>query len=334
MVFKVKNNSLKKYDFRYYSILNMKTIVYFILFILFQSCQMRTTSNQESFNLPFIDSIWNYNDPAATAIKFEALIDTAKSTDEDYYLELMTQIARTQSLQMNFDSAHIILDQVEKQLTTDKVIPTIRYNLERGRTYNSANKKEKASKFFTKAYDLALTNNQDFYTIDAAHMLAISESAEKQLDWNLIALELSEKTQDERAKKWQGSLYNNIGWTYHDQGEYDKALIYFEKALADRELKNDKEAIFIAKWTVARTYRSLGKIDEAIDLQEQLMKEMIQDGKTEDGYVYEELGECYYSIDPEKAKPYFKKAYDLLSQDQWMSANELERLERLKQLGN
>ncbi|MEZ5009005.1 MAG: tetratricopeptide repeat protein [Chitinophagales bacterium] len=295
---------------------------------------MKTTSNQESFDLPFIDSLWNYNDPAETALKFEALIDTAKSRDENYYLELMTQIARTQSLQMNFDSAHIILDQIESQLTADKVIPTIRYNLERGRTYNSANKKERASEFFTKAYNLALANNQDFYTIDAAHMLAISEPAEKQLEWNLIALEHTEKTEDFRAKKWQGSLYNNIGWTYHDGGEFEKALIYFEKALAYREGKNDQEGVFIAKWTIARTYRSLGKIDEAINLQEQLMKEMTQEGGTEDGYVYEELGECYYTIDPVKAKPYFKKAFDLLSQDQWMVANESVRLERLKQLGN
>ncbi|MEZ5003268.1 MAG: tetratricopeptide repeat protein [Chitinophagales bacterium] len=293
---------------------------------------MKTSSHADASELPMIDSLWNYNDPAATALVFEALKDKAQQTDENYYLELLTQIARTQSLQMNFDSAHQILDSVENQLREENVVPTIRYYLERGRTYNSAREKDTASTLFQKAYDLALAHHQDFYAIDAAHMLAISEPVEKQLDWNLMALDLVEKTEDTRAKKWQGSLYNNIGWTYHDNGEYNKALTYFEQALNYRTAQKDTQGVFIAKWAVARTYRSLGKIGEAVKLQEALMKEMQQEGATEDGYVYEELAECYYLLDKDRAKPYFKKAYDLLSQDQWLVANEAKRLDRLQQL--
>jgi hypothetical protein len=36
----------------------------------------------------------------------------------------------------------------------------------------------------------------------------------------------------------------------------------------------------------------------------------------------------------EGARKYFRQAYDLLSKDEWLVANEPERLERLKALSN
>lgn len=50
-------------------------------------------------------------------------------------------------------------------------------------------------------------------------------------------------------------------------------------------------------------------------------------------YVYEELAELYYvKKEIEISKPYFGKAYDLLSKDPWLVKNEPKRIERLKQL--
>ena len=55
-------------------------------------------------------------------------------------------------------------------------------------------------------------------------MLGIAmPTAEEQLEWNLFALDLAEKAATERGRGWQGSLYNNIGWTYNDMGEYEKS---------------------------------------------------------------------------------------------------------------
>jgi hypothetical protein len=42
--------------------------------------------------------------------------------------------------------------------------------------------------------DPAATEQQDFYAIDAAHMLAIAAPAEQQLEWNLRALALAEQS--------------------------------------------------------------------------------------------------------------------------------------------
>ena len=52
-----------------------------------------------------------------------------------------------------------------------------------------------------------------------------------------------------------------------------------------------------------------------------------------DGYAYEEVGECLLLKDQaDEAKPYFARAYELLSADEWLMANEPARLERLRTL--
>ncbi|MFC2092323.1 hypothetical protein ACFLSV_00345 [Bacteroidota bacterium] len=50
--------------------------------------------------------------------------------------------------------------------------------------------------------------------------------------------------------------------------------------------------------------------------------------------MYEEIGECLLLLGRnEDSKEYFKKAYELLSKDDWFVSNEKERLERMKNLG-
>jgi len=207
------------------------------------------------------------------------------------------------------------------------VLPRIRYLLERGRVFNSSNSPEKARPYFLEAFDLAQAAGQDFYAVDAAHMIAIVEPPAEQLAWDLKALHLAENSPSARARKWLGSLYNNIGWTYHDMARYDDALNIFEKALAWQQANGQPENIRIAQWCVARMLRSLGRIPEAMTILREIEP---HDG----GYVYEELGECLLLTNRSaEAQPYFALAYQALSKDSWLAANEPKRLERLSMLG-
>lgn len=279
--------------------------------------------------------LWDYNDPEGMEKKFREIEPEVQSSgDEAYYIELLTQIARTQGLQMKFDEAHKILDEAESLLKEGYTKAQIRYYLERGRTYNSSKFYDKAKELFLKAYELAKQAGEDNLTIDAAHMLGIVEKSDESLRWNEIAMQHAEETTDEKAKRWLGSLYNNTGWTYHDMGEYEKALSVFEKNVVYHTERNSKKELSIAKWCVARTLRSLGKTEEALRQQNELLKFNEEQGIEGDGYVYEELGECLYELGkPEEAKPHFAKAHEILSQDIWMAENEKDRLERLKELG-
>ena len=311
----------------------MKFFLFFciIFTIILGGC---SKMNPKKNTLPDFDILWNYQNPKETEEKFMELLQQAeKSGNISYQAQLLTQIARTQGLQRGFEKAHKTLDKADSLITDDHKLAKIRYFLERGRVYNSSGNPGKAKTLFLEAWEFGVNYKLDLYAIDAAHMMGIVEPPEKQLDWSLKALDLTEKTEDKRAKDWLGPLYNNIGWTYHDLKEYEKALELFRKGLKWREEINDENGIRIAKWSVARTYRSLNKIDEALEIQLALLNEYEEKQIEQDGYVFEELGELYLiKKDTVQSKKYFKLAYEYLSRDQWLVANEQERLNRLKEL--
>jgi tetratricopeptide (TPR) repeat protein len=281
-------------------------------------------------NMPDFDALWNYDDPAATEQKFRELLPEQSG---DNRLQLLTQLARTLGLQRKFEDANHVLDGIEPHLPDAAPVVKVRYLLERGRVINSSGKPDMALPLFTQAWETARAAGEDFHAVDAAHMIAIVEpDGAQQLEWNQRALALAVQTPDERAKKWPASLYNNIGWTYHDAGEYIKALEHFEQALEWRRKQGNTSQILIAEWCVARALRSLGRVDEALARQQDLLRQHEQAG-TRDGYVLEEIAECLYALNrQDEAKPYFAQAYTELSQDDWLLANESVRLERLKQL--
>jgi len=283
--------------------------------------------------LPDFDSLWDYDHPGATERKFRELLPSAlDSLDLTYLSQLLTQIARTEGLQRKFQDAHKTLDRVQKALdkTDDKT--RVRYLLERGRVFNSSRKPEEAQTLFLEALDLAVKSKDDFNAVDAAHMIAIVEPPEKQLQWNLKALDLAENSVEEKARKWKGSLYNNIGWTYFEQQQYEEALLMFEKALEFREKESDSGKIMIAKWCVAKALRMMDHTDEALEMQRNLFEQYQAAGK-KSGYVYEEIAECLIDMGEEQeAQGWFAAAYEQLSRDPGL-ANEQERLNRLKELG-
>jgi len=281
------------------------------------------------------DKLWNYDDPVGTEAKFRELLPKAeKGKDSAYYIELLTQLARTQSLQRKFDEAHEILDKVMKLLKPEQIVPRIRFMLERGRTYNSSKVCDKARELFVAAYMQADKYEEDNLAIDAVHMLGIVDKGDESLKWNELAIQMAEDTEDEKARGWLGSLYNNTGWTYHDMGEYDKALELFERNVVWRTERESGMQLYIAKWSVARCLRSLGRIEESLEMQLALRGKDSEMYSCEDGYNSEEIAECLHALGrADEAKPYFKRAYEQLSKDIWVQENDKEKLERLKSLG-
>ena len=280
------------------------------------------------------DALWDFTKPQETEVKFRELLPMAESSgNEDYLLQLYTQVARAEGLQRKFLEGHFTLDSVANRLNRNTKTAEIRYNLERGRLFNSAKEKIKALPYFETAFSLALEAKEDSLAVDSAHMIAIAEpSPEKQLAWNERAVQIAENSPHAAAKAWLASLYNNIGWTLHDSGRFSEALAIFEKALLLREKKGESTSIRIAKWCIARTYRSLGRIEDAVTWQKSLEQELDKNSE-KDGYVFEELGELYLlQKNIPESKKYFLLAYDELSKDQWLVANEANRLARIKEL--
>ena len=279
------------------------------------------------------DTLWNFSNPAATEVQFWALLPEAQRIGGPYHLELLTQLARTQGLQRKFGEGHAILDQVEPlKETTPRV--HMRYLLERGRLFNSSGQPDQARPLFLAAWEIGHSRGEDNLAVDAAHMLGIVETGPESLRWNELAMAHAEQSSDSAARHWLGSLYNNIGWNYHDMGRFAEALDKFQRALAFRQARGNVDAIRIAKWSVACCLRSLKHVPEALALQRELLAEFEAAGTT-NGYVFEELGECLLALDRvDDAKPFFARAYEELSKDAYLVENEATRLARLKNLGD
>ena len=288
------------------------------------------TMDQQTAELPDFRDLWDFNEPKQTRAKFEELQhNEAVSKNETYRLQLQTQIARTHSLTGEFDAAHAILDELEPALDGAEPIVTVRYLLERGRTFNSAKKVDQARPLFLRAWDVARRASLDGLAVDAAHMMGIIEPSEAAIEWNERAMAYAEASPDPAAKRWLGALYNNMGWTHHDAGDFVQALALFEKGVAWREQQEAVAPLRIAKWSVGRALRSLERTEEALQIQLALEREWAADGKP-DGFVFEELGELYLSKgDQQQATQYFARAFPLLQAMGWVEKDRLDRIARL-----
>jgi tetratricopeptide (TPR) repeat protein len=254
-------------------------------------------------NLPDFDSLWDYRKPAETEAAFRELLARAQG-------EACTAL----------------------QLGSLPPRVRVRHLLERGRVFNSARQPEQARPLFLEAWEAARAAEEDDYAVDAAHMMGIVEPPAEQLAWGLKALAAAEARAQPRARDWLGSLYNNLGWTYHDLGDWEQALDLFRRGQAWREAKGEARETRIARWAVARCLRSLGRLDEALAIQRELEQENARLGE-KDGYVHEELGELLLALDrTDEARPQLVRAHELFSQDPWLSEREPERLARLRRL--
>ena len=292
-----------------------------------------TVADQDS-NLPDILGLWDYNDPAGTESKLLAVLAKAVASDDrGYHAELLTQIARAQGLQRQFDEAHATLDRADAMIDSDMRRAKVRLLVERGRVFNSSGSADKAKPLFVEAWELASGEGIDGLAVDAAHMVATVEVREEGLKWNHKALDLANSSSDPDAQRWTGSLCNNIGWSHHSNGEYDKALIYFEQALQHRRAQGKADDIRIARWCIARCLRSLNRVEEALAVQREL-EQQIAEIEDPDGYIYEELAECLQALGrTDEARAHFLRAHELLSKNAWFVEGEATRLARLAMLG-
>ncbi|MEO8753893.1 MAG: tetratricopeptide repeat protein [Casimicrobiaceae bacterium] len=278
-----------------------------------------------------LDKLWNYDKPGDSEARFRTELARHPVGSREA-LEVTTQIARTQGLQRKFAEADATLDTVVPKLDTAPARIRVRYLLERGRTRNSSGDPPAAVPLFAEAVALAERDplpDADFYRVDALHMLGIAAPAAERLAWNRKALAAAEASADARARGWAASLDHNIGWTYFEAGDPATALTYWQKALPLREAAGNKVTIRVAKWTIARGYRALGRLDEAQAMPLALVAETERDSDP-DGYVYEELAEISIARnDPRTAAPWAARAHALLKDDGYLKANEAARLARL-----
>lgn len=281
---------------------------------------------------PNFDKLWNYGDPAATGAKFrEILPEAERSGNTDYIAQLLTQVARTESLLGRFAESDSILDRAEKILTPETPVARARYLLERGRVQNSNGHPEKAMPYFQEAYDVAKRAGSMRHAIDALHMLGIAAAmAKEQIEWNLKGIAEAEANPDQRG--WLWALYNNIGESFAKLQDYANARLYFAK-LAEYQKERQGEADMYTVKDIAKMDRLMGHPKASRSAMQPILDTLLAKGQ-DDGSIRAELAEALEMLGrhPEAA-PHFRKAYELLSTEDWFKMNEAENLKRYHALG-
>ncbi len=261
-----------------------------------------------------LNAMWNFRDPAASEAVFRDAISGASPDDA---LTLKTQIARTYGIRKDFDTARAILSEIEPELVDAGAEPRVRHLIELGRTYCSTTHtaeqrtpeaKDKARECYMGAFDLADSEGLYYLATDALHMMAmIDDQPDHQIEWNRKALDYAFNAPSEEAKKWLGSLSNNLGYALHLAGRYDEALEAFATSRDARKNAGSESGVRVADWMIAWTYRAMGRLDDALQLQLKL-EEQCAEANEPDPYVFEELVAIYEAKgEPAKVDEYRAK---------------------------
>ena len=273
--------------------------------------------------------LWDFDDLDASETRLRAQLD--EETTDAGRAEVLSQLARVQGLRGSFEAGDRLLDEAVP-LAGDNAVARARIDLERGRVRRSSGDPEAARPLFDTAFATAIDSGQTFIAADAAHMAAlVAPGSDGFIAWTERGIELA--TNDEDARHWLGPLYNNIGWNYFDAGEFEEALTSFRRGLEAREAEGEGGAsIEIARWTVGKALRALGRSNEAVPLLEQAVAWAETSGAP-DGWFHEELALEYSELGRDAdAAAQAAAAIPLLERDDPEFVADEERASRLRAL--
>jgi tetratricopeptide (TPR) repeat protein len=198
--------------------------------------------------------LWDFDDLDGTEARLREHL-SRESTDEGR-AELLSQLARVESLRGEFDACEELLAQAD-ELAGESALARVRIDLERGRKLRSSGEGFAAAPLFESAFEHARANELYWLAGDAAHMGAIA-APEKMEEWTQRGLELA--SAEREAAYWAGPLLNNLGSHYMDLGDYEAALEAFERALEMRKRDPaNPQAIQWAEEAVEEARQALGR---------------------------------------------------------------------------
>lgn len=297
---------------------------------------MRIQSLQDALTyFPDIDGVWAHSNLSSTEdhIRSKLPADPAGPWSSEA-VEMLTQLARAKALQGQLTDAQVLLDEVNKKVLEGNYSARteLRALLEQGRVICLAMSPSKANDVFMRAWNKANETGEIFFAIDAALMLSTIRPPKFQNEWLKKALTMAEEATDPQARLWLAQLLFLDGWHAFDFRLFEKALELFDKALTQPLVIEQPAKDMPLQWSRARTLRALGQTQEALAIQESLLKRMNERGAI-NGHVYLEIAECKQLLkQKEDAKTYFEMAYASLSADGWYSDNKTDELERMKYL--
>jgi tetratricopeptide (TPR) repeat protein len=198
--------------------------------------------------------LWDFDDLHGTEARLREQLK--RDTTDEERAEVLTQLARVESLRGDFDACEQLLAQAD-DLAGDSSLVRVRIELERGRKLRSSGDGFAAAPLFEAAFERARASGLYWFAADAAHMVAIAAPTKIE-EWTRRGLELANSEPD--AAYWAGPLLNNLGSHYMDAGDFEAALEAFERALEVRKRdESNPQAIRWAEEAVEEAREALSR---------------------------------------------------------------------------
>lgn len=191
----------------------------------------------------------------------EAATSAAAAGNVSVEVEALAQVARMYAIQDDYDQGRRWLEKSKSLASPDDPEGWSRYLGVRGRfEWQDEKDNDKAKATFVEMYEYCGEHELFSRQLDAAHMVAIVAPPAEQVEWALNAIHAAENA---GQKGWLAVLWNNLGWTYEEQGEYEKMLDALVKARKyHHEVGNDHSKL-VADFGVGRAYWRNGRLSEA-----------------------------------------------------------------------
>jgi hypothetical protein len=191
-----------------------------------------------------------YNDAILVYTKVVTCADGRRQ--KSILTEASSQLARMYGIQGKFVEGRPWLAKAKQVAAPEEPLGWSRYLGVRGR-YEWQDEKDnaKAKATFIEMYEYCKKHQLHSRALDAAHMVAIVGTPEDQVTWALNAIAQAEKSGEDG---WLGPLWNNLGWTYEERGEYPKMLEALIKAREYHYKAGNEHTQLVADFGVARAY--------------------------------------------------------------------------------
>lgn len=175
--------------------------------------------------------------------------------------EALAQVARCCSIAKDFPEGRKWLEKAAARAKDTEPKGWSRYLGVRGRfEWQDEKDNAKARKTFIEMHDYCVKHELHSRALDAAHMVAIVGTPQDQEEWALKAIKAAEKANE---KAWLAVLWNNLGWSYDEKNEVEKAFVALLKARKYHYETGTDHNKLVADFSLGHAYRRIGMIDEA-----------------------------------------------------------------------
>jgi tetratricopeptide (TPR) repeat protein len=211
--------------------------------------------------------LWDFDDLDGSEGRFLEQLD--KESTGDGRAEVLTQLARVKGLRGLFAEGDELIAKAEAACQ-GSAAARARILMERGRLLRSNDNAAGAAPLFEAAFLAATEGGELALAADAAHMAALAAPDRTgKRAWTERGIQIATTSSDPQVYYWAGPLYNNLGWEFHDAGEYGPALDAFRKALVARERFPEMPALIEhAREAVAEAMTALSREEGANSPQE------------------------------------------------------------------